>query len=64
MQALNPVHPKKKLVPKGARLKWTPLVKVESVSLQGKIIVGKVVKGNVGVIKIEGNNIKHKFLIP
>ena len=64
MQTLNRVQPKKKLAPKGARLNWTPLVKVESISLHGKTIIGKMITVNVTVKKSKGNSNKPNFLIP
>ncbi len=64
MQTLNRVEPKKKLASKGKRLNWTPLVKVESVSLHGKTIVGKLITVNAVVKKLKGNNSKPNFLIP
>lgn len=63
MQILNRVKPKRKLAPKGERLNWTPLVKVESINLRGKTIIGEIITAKVVVNKSKGNN-KSNFLIP
>lgn len=64
MQTLNRVQPKKKLTPKGVRLNWTPLVKVESINLHGKTIAGKLTTVNAAINKSKDANDKPNFLIP
>lgn len=62
-QVLNQPNSKKKMVPKGKRLKWTPLAEVVSVSLAKHVIVGKVVVARENANSSE-NIKKLNFLIP
>lgn len=62
MESGQPYVEKKRQPSKGERLGWTPLKDVQSVSLNGVKIVGKVV--DVRESQTCGKNNKNIFIIP